>query len=124
MRYALKVKKNPESSMMFEMDKKIKEQVLGGDNETVAKTTIRQKLAGLSAIALFLLLLVPSGSGQTVITMPIMAPLADLVGVTRLALAQVPWEKWAKFMFPLFMIWSGVGAIFLIIAQIIQWGPF
>lgn len=95
--------------------------------------------------------LVPSGSGQTLITMPIMAPLADIVGVTRqtavlalqygdgisnifyptsgyfmasLALAGVPWEKWAKFMLPLFLIWSGVGAIFLIIAQMIQWGPF
>ncbi len=95
--------------------------------------------------------LVPSGSGQTLITMPIMAPLADLVGVTRqtavlalqygdgisnifyptsgyfmasLALAGVPWEKWAKFMLPLFGIWSVVGAFFLVIAQAIQWGPF
>lgn len=95
--------------------------------------------------------LVPSGSGQTLITMPIMAPLADIVGITRqtavlalqygdgisnifyptsgyfmasLALAGVPWEKWAKFMFPLFMIWTGVGAVFLVIAQMIQWGPF
>lgn len=95
--------------------------------------------------------LVPSGSGQTLITMPIMAPLADIVGVTRqtavlalqfgdgisnifyptsgyfmasLALAGIPWQKWAKFMLPLFLIWTGVGAIFLIIAQAIQWGPF
>lgn len=95
--------------------------------------------------------LVPSGSGQTLITMPIMAPLADIVGVTRqtavlalqygdglsnifyptsgyfmasLALAGIPWEKWAKFMLPLFLIWSGVGAVFLVIAQAIQWGPF
>ncbi|MGC9311111.1 MAG: YfcC family protein [Sediminispirochaetaceae bacterium] len=95
--------------------------------------------------------LVPSGSGQTLITMPIMAPLADIVGVTRqtavlalqygdgisnifyptsgyfmasLALAGVPWEKWAKFMLPLFGIWSATGAFFLIISQLIQWGPF
>ncbi len=95
--------------------------------------------------------LVPSGSGQALITMPIMAPLADLVGVTRqtavlalqfgdgisnifyptsgyfmasLALAGVPWEKWAKFMLPLFFIWSLVGAGALVIAQAIQWGPF
>ena len=95
--------------------------------------------------------LVPSGSGQTLITMPIMAPLADIVGVTRqtavlalqygdgisnifyptsgyfmasLALAGVPWEKWAKFMLPLFGIWSATGAVFLIISQLIQWGPF
>lgn len=95
--------------------------------------------------------LMPSGSGQTLITMPIMAPLADLVGVTRqtavlalqigdgfsniiyptsgyfmasLALAGVTWNKWVKFMFPLFVIWSILGAIFLIIAQLMKWGPF
>lgn len=253
MRYALKIRKNPESSLMYEADKLIKEQVLGSGDEAVAKITARQKLAGLTAIVLFFLLiygvfrlgwdmpqiggifiaigivsgliaglsgkeiseaffqgcrdvllgaliigiaraiivvmsdgqiidtvifglslfvqklppavtsvgmllvqslfnfLVPSGSGQTVITMPIMAPLADLVGVTRqtavlalqygdgisnifyptsgyfmasLALARVPWEKWAKFMLPLFFIWTVVGAVFLVIAQVIQWGPF
>ncbi|QZY57570.1 TIGR00366 family protein [Crassaminicella profunda] len=95
--------------------------------------------------------LMPSGSGQTLITMPIMAPLADIVGVTRqtavlalqigdgfsnvfyptsgyfmasLALAGVAWQKWAKFMLPLFLIWSAAGAAFLIIAQAIKWGPF
>ena len=67
---------------------------------------------------------VVSGSGQAALTMPIMAPLADLVGVTRqvavvafqlgdaftnlivptsgvllgaLAGARLPWGKWAKF---------------------------
>jgi uncharacterized ion transporter superfamily protein YfcC len=67
-----------------------------------------------------------SGSGQAALTMPIMAPLADLTGVTRqtailafqfgelntaiiptsgitvgvLALAKIPWEVWAKWMLP------------------------
>ncbi len=94
---------------------------------------------------------VPSGSGQAVITMPIMAPLADLVGVTRqtsilafqlgdglsnvffptsgyfmatLAIAGVPYTKWLKFMVPLLAAWLAVGAVFLLIAQAIQWGPF
>ena len=95
--------------------------------------------------------LIPSGSGQTVVSMPIMAPLADIVGVTRqtavlalqfgdgfsnilypvsgyfmatLALGRVPWEKWVKFILPLFFIWTGLAAIVLMIAQTIQWGPF
>ncbi|MBQ7816930.1 MAG: YfcC family protein [Oscillospiraceae bacterium] len=94
---------------------------------------------------------IPSGSGQTVVTMPIMAPLADLVGVTRqtavlalqygdgfsnifypvsgyfmatLALGHVPYEKWIKKMLPLFGIWTAVAAVFMVIAQMIQWGPF
>lgn len=95
--------------------------------------------------------LMPSGSGKTLITMPIMAPLSDIVGITRqtsilalqigdgfsnilwptsgyfmatLALAKVPWTKWVKFYFPLFIVWSLVGAGFLIVAYVINWGPF
>ena len=72
--------------------------------------------------------IVPSGSGQAAVSMPIMAPLGDLVGVTRqtaclafqmgdgisniftptsgyfmagLAIAKVPWSKWAKWILPL-----------------------
>jgi uncharacterized ion transporter superfamily protein YfcC len=71
---------------------------------------------------------VPSGSGQAALTMPLMAPLADLVGVTRqtavlafqmgdgftnmiiptnavlmgvLTLAGVPWAPWARWILPL-----------------------
>lgn len=106
---------------------------------------------GMLVVQTLFNLLIPSGSGQTLVTMPIMAPLADIVGVTRqtavlalqigdgfsnifyptsgyfmasLAIAGIEWPKWAKFMLPLFLIWSVVGAIFLIIAQAIQWGPF
>jgi uncharacterized ion transporter superfamily protein YfcC len=72
-----------------------------------------------------------SGSGQAALTMPIMAPLADLVGVTRqtailafqlgelstpmiptsgitvgvLALARIPWLTWARWMIPLQLIY-------------------
>jgi uncharacterized ion transporter superfamily protein YfcC len=92
--------------------------------------------------------LVPSGSGQALVTMPIMAPLSDLLGVTRqtsvlayqlgdglgniifptsgyfmatLALAGVPWHKWVKFYFPLLLIWMGIAIIFLTGAQLLQW---
>lgn len=106
---------------------------------------------GMLAVQTILNFLIPSGSGQTVVTMPIMAPLSDLVGVTRqtavlalqygdgfsnifypvsgyfmatLALGHVPYEKWIKKMIPLFGIWTVIAAVFMIIAQIIQWGPF
>ncbi|HIW99689.1 MAG TPA: TIGR00366 family protein, partial [Candidatus Nesterenkonia stercoripullorum] len=92
--------------------------------------------------------LVPSGSGQAVVTMPIMAPLADLLEVTRqtavlafqlgdgptnllyptsgyfmaaLAIGGVRWERWVKFYFPLFVIWFGVACAFLIFAQVTGW---
>lgn len=91
--------------------------------------------------------IVPSGSGQAAVSMPIMAPLADLVGVTRqtaciafqlgdgisniftptsgyfmagLALAKIPWSKWVKWILPLIGLQYLLGGIFVAIAQIIQ----
>jgi uncharacterized ion transporter superfamily protein YfcC len=107
----------------------------------------------ISAIGMFLVqllfnFLVPSGSGQALVTMPIMAPLSDIIGITRqtavlayqlgdglgnilfptsgyfmatLALAGVTWQKWVRFYLPLFFIWVGVAIVFLIITQAIQW---
>ncbi len=84
---------------------------------------------------------VPSGSGQAYVTMPIMAPLADLTGVTRqtavlcyqigdgfmnmivptnallmgmLALARVPYQRWLRFVLPL-MGWLYLLAVLFIL---------
>ncbi|WP_319782749.1 YfcC family protein [Oceanisphaera sp. IT1-181] len=109
--------------------------------------------AMFSAIGMFfaqlgLNFVIPSGSGQALVTMPIMAPLSDLVGVTRqtavlafqlgdglgnilyptsgyfmatLALAGVSWNKWVKFFLPLFAVWIMISMGFLIFAQVTQW---
>jgi uncharacterized ion transporter superfamily protein YfcC len=106
---------------------------------------------GMFFIQLFLNFLVPSGSGQAALTMPIMAPLADLVGVTRqtavlafqlgdgisnslfptsgvllagLAVAGIPFTKWIKWILPFIFTQIVISIIFLIIAQVIQYGPF
>ena len=110
----------------------------------------------LAAVGMFLVqscinFFVPSGSGQAAATMPIMVPLADIVGITRqtavlafqfgdgfsntfiptastlmatLSLAKIPYEKWIKYYWKLFLMWSIVGAIFMIIASSISYGPF
>jgi uncharacterized ion transporter superfamily protein YfcC len=94
---------------------------------------------------------VPSGSGQAALSMPIMAPLSDLLGITRqtavvtyqladgianvffptsgyfmagLALGKVPYEKWVKWILPLICFQYLLGALFIVIAQTIQLGPF
>lgn len=106
---------------------------------------------GMFIVQLFLNFIVPSGSGQAALTMPIMAPLADLMGVTRqtavlafqlgdgisnmifptsgvllagLAVAGISFTKWVKWVFPYLLIQVAVAIIFLIIAQSIQYGPF
>ncbi len=107
--------------------------------------------AGMYFFQILLNIIVPSGSGQAALTMPIMAPLSDLVGVTRqtaviayqlgdgftnvwsptsgffmagLGLAGVMWDKWAKWFLPCLGIWILAGIILVSIAQIINLGPF
>lgn len=91
--------------------------------------------------------LVPSGSGQAVISMPIMSPLADLLGISRqvavlcfqfgdglsnivwptastpilAALAGVKLERWWKWMIPLFLILVLTQMILVAIAMFIGW---
>lgn len=86
---------------------------------------------------------IPSGSGQAAVTMPLMAPLSDVLGITRqtavmaftsgdgfsnsivptsgvlmamLSLAKIPYGRWLKFMFPLFCLLMLIAGIFLAIA--------
>jgi uncharacterized ion transporter superfamily protein YfcC len=93
---------------------------------------------------------VHSGTAQAALTMPIMAPLGDLVGITRqtsvlafqlaeyvnpilptsgvtmgvLGLAKLRWESWARWFLPLMLIWGVMGLISLVPAVLVRWGPF
>jgi uncharacterized ion transporter superfamily protein YfcC len=103
-----------------------------------------QKMFGIQTVINFF---IHSGSGQAALTMPIMAPLADLVGVTRqtailafqfgefttpmiptsgitvgvLALARIPWITWAKWMIPLQLIYAVLALLLLIPPCLTQW---
>jgi len=108
-------------------------------------------VSGLYGIQVVLNYFVPSGSGQAALSIPILAPLGDLIGVTRqtsvlayqfgdgfsnvftptqgyfmagLALIDVSWERWIRFMWRLELLWLAVGLLFLLVAQAIHWGPF
>ena len=107
----------------------------------------------LSGIAMLIMqtilnFFIPSGSGQAAVSMPIMAPMADLLGLTRdtavlayqfgdglsnivwptafaaimAGLAGVKLEKWWKFIFPVFFALIGVQAIMMIIAVMTGFG--
>lgn len=105
---------------------------------------------GMFVFQTILNFLIPSGSGQAATAMPIMAPLADLIGMKRqiavlifqfgdgysdllwptgflliaCALAKVPLNKYYKWVFPLFGISFAVQMIFIVIAINIGYGPF
>jgi uncharacterized ion transporter superfamily protein YfcC len=102
----------------------------------------------LAAVGMFLVqsltnLFIPSGSGQAYVTMPIMAPLADVVGVSRqvavlayqfgdgftniivptnpviigiLAIAGVPYDRWLRFVVPFMLKVLVVGSVALVVA--------
>jgi len=109
---------------------------------------LRELPGALSAVGMFFVqslanFFIPSGTGQAYVTMPIMAPLADLVGVTRqvavlafqfgdgfgnilvptqavivgaLAMAAIPYDRWLRFILPFMVkIWI-VGSIALVVA--------
>lgn len=104
--------------------------------------------AGMLVFQTTLNFFIPSGSGQAAVTMPLMAPLADVLGLTRqtavlaftcgdgfsntivptsgilmamLGLAGIPWQKWLRFVLPLFLILMAVSAVFLFIAVAVNY---
>src|SRR5699024_12055395 len=91
-------------------------------------------------------LIITSGSGQAAIVMPIMAPLADLVGFSRqiaviaynmgdgftntiaptsgilmasIAVAGVSWTKWLRFIMPLLVILIVIGVVAIFVSFIV-----
>lgn len=108
-------------------------------------------IIGMYVFQCLLHILVPSGSGQAAVSLPLLAPLSDMVGVTRqtavliyqlgdgllgtisptqgyfmaaLALAKISWVKWAKWILPLFILQFTLGGILIIVAHYIGYGPF
>ncbi|ERL16106.1 YfcC family protein [Acidaminococcus sp. BV3L6] len=95
-------------------------------------------------------LFLTSGSGQAVAVMPILIPLADVLCVTRqttvlafnfgdgfcnfilptstalmgtLSVTNIPYDRWMRFMWKLFLIWLVTGCVMTLIAQMIHLGP-
>ncbi|MFW6205732.1 MAG: YfcC family protein [Gemmatimonadota bacterium] len=123
----------------------------GGVVDTIVhgiSVPLQQLPGALSAVGMFFVqsvtnLVIPSGSGQAFVTMPIMAPLADLVGVSRqtavlayqfgdgftnilvptnavlvgiLAMAAIPYDRWVRFILPFMIkVWV-LGSVLLVLA--------
>lgn len=107
--------------------------------------------AGMFLMQLLINGLITSGSGQAAATMPIMLPVADIIGMTKqtavlafnfgdglsnyilptssalmgfIAMVGISYSNWMKFMWRLFLIWIIVGSVLVIIANSINYGPF
>ena len=129
-------------------DGQVMDTIVNGLGSMVGELPPVLAAAGMYFVQLIINFVIPSGSGQALVTMPIMAPLADMVNVTRqtavlafqlgdgfahvlyptsgyfmaaLPLAGVEWHKWIKFFFPLFLIFMFISLGALTIAQITGW---
>lgn len=116
---------------------------------SIPLTAIPAVFGGVAMLVFQTLLnfLIPSGSGQAVTSMSIMAPLADLMGISRqvsvlafqfgdglsnilwptafapiiCGIASVKLEKWWKWFVPLLLMLFAAQAVLLIIAVLIGW---
>jgi uncharacterized ion transporter superfamily protein YfcC len=119
-------------------------------------TAISHWPSSISVLGLYLMqnllnFIVPSGSGQAAVSLPILAPVGDLLGITRqtnvlayqlgngftnvltptqgyfmaaLGILKIPWSTWVRWLFPLLLTWLGIGMAAVLAAHAIQLGPF
>lgn len=113
---------------------------LAGPLQSVGSEAAAVGMLGLQTV---INLFIPSGSGQAYVTMPLMAPLSDLVGVSRqtavlayqmgdgfsnmivptnvvlmsiLGIAGVPYDRWFRFVWPLMVKLILAGAVAIVVA--------
>jgi len=124
-------------------DAQVMDTIVHGAATLLTKVPRYLAAIGMLSFESTLNLLIPSGSGQAAVTMPLMAPLSDILGINRqvavlaftcgdgfsntiiptsgilmamLALAKIPYTTWLRFMFPLFLMLMALSSVFLVIA--------
>lgn len=110
-------------------------------------TLLPRQVQGLSMLTTNYLinLVLTSGSGQAAVVMPVFLPIADHIGMSRQAVitaftlgdgfgnyivptssalmgilgaANIPFEKWIKFFYKLFIIWFLLSCVFVVLAPV------
>jgi len=127
-------------------DAQILDSIIYGLSTVVSSMPKSLAVVGMFFCQTILNFFINSGTGQALATMPIMLPLAEINGISAqtaiaafqfgdgltnaiyptspvlmsaLAVANIPYGKYVKFFLPLFIGWIILGAIFVIICQVI-----
>ena len=122
-------------------DGRVVDSILHSMQEDLDGTGKMASLSAMYGIQAFINFLIPSASAKAAITIPVMAPFADMVGVSRqamvlafqfgdgftnmitptsgvlvaaLAMARVPYTKWAKWIWKMVVVLLVLGLILLI----------
>ena len=136
------------SGIILLEDAHVIDTIIYGMSEAVGSLSSNWAAVGMVGAQSAINYIVTSGSGQAALTMPIMAPLADLVDVSRqtavlayqfgdgisngftptngammagLAIAGVSWFKWVRFLWPLMIIFYVLGGIYIFIVHVFIW---
>lgn len=106
---------------------------------------------GMTGVQSLMNFLIPSGSGQALATLPVLIPVGEVLGLTRqttilafqigdgvtnlvnpalggliamLSLCRVPFDRWLRFIFPLFLAIWGMSLVAVVISVAVGYGPF
>jgi uncharacterized ion transporter superfamily protein YfcC len=139
------------STLVILRDAQVMDTITQAMASTIQRWPSSISVIGVYVVQNLLHFVVPSGSGQAAVSMPILAPLGDLLGITRqtnvlayqlgngltnvfiptqgyfmaaLGILQIPWSKWVRWLVPLLLIWLAIGCIAVVVAHFIRWGPF
>ena len=126
---------------------------MGNISDTISLTHLPLTLSagGMVFAQIAMNLVIPSGSGQALATLPVMVPVGELLGMTRqttvlafqvgdgvsnlinpsqggiiamLSMCRIPFDRWLRFIFPLFIIIFLISLIFVGISVPFKYGPF
>lgn len=119
---------------------------LSGALEGLPQTAAAVGMVGVQTV---INLLIPSGSGQALATLPVLIPLGDLLGLTRqvtvqafqigdgltnlinptlggliamLSMCRVPLDRWLRFVAPLFAVLMALALVMLVVATWVGYG--
>lgn len=118
-------------------------------SQLISKTSSSVSAAVIYVFTFFFNFVVPSGSGKAAIVMPLVAPMADMAGITRqtavlayqlgdgpsnllwptaalaaLAMGNVPYSKWLKWYLPLTILIFAISIMIIVICAQTGYGPF
>jgi uncharacterized ion transporter superfamily protein YfcC len=120
--------------------------IVNGLSQPLVAVGAELSAIGMLFIQSILNFFIPSGSGQAYVTMPIMAPISDIVGVSRqvavlayqmgdgfmnmvvptnavlmgiLGICKIPYDRWFRFIWPLILQLLVMGSITMAIAAFI-----
>lgn len=116
-------------------------------------TSLPQSFAavGMAVVQSMMNFAIPSGSGQALATLPVMIPVGEVLGITRqstvlafqvgdgvsnlinpslggivamLAMCRIPFDRWLRFIMPIFLIILAISLAFVAVSVLIHYGPF